>query len=228
MAGTPGRWAPATLHTSRRAFIVPAAYGTMPPRTLFLILGLPLLAAACLRTGATARSGDPPAAADTLDLPLSELIDSLHLDAATLRLHVDKSQRRLRVYSGAILVKTYRCVLGSRPEGDKLQQGDRRTPEGIFAIRDKYPHASWHKFIWIDYPNAESWRRFRERKAGGELDTDAGIGGEIGIHGVPEGMDFWIAMGQDWTFGCIALTNADIDEIYPSITIGGTMIEIVP
>lgn len=200
----------------------------MRASTLFLILGLPVLAAACLRTGATTRSGDPPAAADTLDIPLSELIDSLHLDASTLRLHVDKSQRRLRVYSDATLVKTYRCVLGSRPEGDKRQQGDRRTPEGIFALRDKYPHASWHKFIWIDYPNAESRRRFHERKASGELGTDADIGGEIGIHGVPEGMDFLIATGQDWTFGCIALTNADIDEIFPIIAIGGTLIEIVP
>jgi murein L,D-transpeptidase YafK len=171
--------------------------------------------------------GDAPAS-ETLALPLALLFDSLHLDATTLRLQVDKSARRMHVFAGEHFLKSYACVLGEHPEGDKRMQGDRRTPEGSFTFRDKYPHTQWHKFIWIDYPNEESWQRFRERKASGEIIANADIGGEVGIHGVPEGMDHWISLGQDWTWGCIALKNKDIDEIYPFIVPGSTMIDIEP
>ena len=107
-------------------------------------------------------------------------------------------------------------------------QGDRRTPEGTFTFRDKYPHRAWHKFVWVDYPNAESWKRFKERKRSGTIPADARIGGEIGIHGVPVGMDHWIEQGSDWTWGCIALRNDDLDEIYPFIKPRHTTITIVP
>lgn len=160
--------------------------------------------------------------------PLALLIDSLALDARTIRFHVDKSERRFRVYVQDRLLKTYPCVLGEKPLGDKYHQGDRKTPEGNFGFRSKRVHAQWHKFIWVDYPNAESWRRFKERKARGLIPRGKDIGGEIGIHGVPEGMDHWIEAGADWTWGCIALKNADVDEIYPFITVGQTTMEVVP
>ena len=109
-----------------------------------------------------------------------------------------------------------------------FQQGDRKTPEGTFTFRSKRVHAKWHKFIWVDYPNAESWRRFRERQRSGSIGAKADIGGEIGIHGVPEGMDHWIDAGEDWTWGCIALKNADVDEIYRYILPSRTSMTIVP
>ena len=165
---------------------------------------------------------------DTLDLSLADLIDSLNIDVTQLRLHVDKSERRMRMYAGDLLLTSYPCVLGLKPEGDKMQEGDRRTPEGRFTFRAKYPHADWHKFIWIDYPNAESRRRFKERKASGTVAADASMGGEIGIHGVPIGMDLWITLGADWTWGCIAMKNADVDEIFTYIVPERTEIEIVP
>ncbi|MBK8226310.1 MAG: L,D-transpeptidase family protein [Flavobacteriales bacterium] len=160
--------------------------------------------------------------------PLAFLIDSLELDAGSIRFHVDKSERRFRVYVQDRLLKAYPCVLGEKPVGDKHHQGDRKTPEGTFGFRSKRVHAQWHKFIWVDYPNAESWRRYNERKANGLIPHAKGIGGEIGIHGVPEGMDHWIEAGADWTWGCIALKNADVDEIYPFITVGKTAMEVVP
>ena len=162
------------------------------------------------------------------DMPLSALIDSLRLDARTIRFHADKSERRFRVYIGDTLLKTYPCVLGENPVGDKFHQGDRKTPEGTFAFRSKRIHQAWHKFIWVDYPNAESYRRFKERKARGWIPAGKDIGGEIGIHGVPDGMDHWIDAGEDWTFGGIALRNADVDEIYPYIVAGVTLMEVVP
>lgn len=160
--------------------------------------------------------------------PLAVLIDSLHLDVRTLRFHVDKSERRFQVFLEDSLVKSFSCVLGERPEGDKYCQGDRKTPEGSFTFRSKRVHDQWHKFIWVDYPNAESWRRFEARKAQGLIPAGKDIGGEIGIHGVPEGKDHWIDAGADWTWGCIALRNADLDEIYPYVRPGTTVIEIVP
>jgi murein L,D-transpeptidase YafK len=161
-------------------------------------------------------------------LPLRTLIDTLHLDPRTVRFQVDKSDRRFHVLVNDTLLKTYPCVLGERPVGDKFHQGDRKTPEGTFTFRNKRVHAQWHKFIWVDYPNAESWRRYNERKAGGLIPPGRDIGGEIGIHGVPDGMDEWIDNGVDWTWGCIALRNADIDEVYPYIAPGRTRMVIEP
>lgn len=169
----------------------------------------------------------PPCSPGT-SLPLARIIAERHLDAARLRFHVDKSARRFDVLVGDSLLKAYPCVLGENPVGDKYHQGDRRTPEGTFSFRSKRQHATWHKFIWVDYPNAESYRRFKERKARGMIPAGKDIGGEIGIHGVPDGMDHWIDAGEDWTWGCIALKNADVDEIYPYIVAGRTMMDIVP
>ncbi len=160
--------------------------------------------------------------------PLSTIIDSLKIDARSIGFKVHKAQRRFEVLSRGRVLKSYPCVLGEAPVGDKLHQGDRRTPEGTFTFRSKRVHAQWHKFIWVDYPNAESWRRFNERKTQGLIPRGKDIGGEIGIHGVPDGMDHWVDSGADWTWGCIALKNADVDEIYPLIIPERTMMEVVP
>jgi len=162
------------------------------------------------------------------DIALSRIIDSLRLDVGTLRFHVDKSDRVFEVLVNDTVRKRYPCVLGESPVGDKFHQGDRRTPEGRFTFRNKRVHDQWHKFIWVDYPNATSWKRYKERQAQGLIPEGKDIGGEIGIHGVPEGMDQWIVQGVDWTWGCIALRNTDLDEIYPHIRPGRTTITIVP
>ena len=169
-----------------------------------------------------------PARVRARSIPLGTLIDSLHLDAGTTRFRVDKSARRFDVYVNDSLLKTYPCVLGEKPVGDKFHQGDRKTPEGSFTFRSKRVHGQWHKFIWVDYPNAESQRRYDQRKAQGLIPAGKDIGGEIGIHGVPDDMDHWITTGQDWTWGCIALRNVDVDEIYPYIIPRRTMMEVVP
>lgn len=160
--------------------------------------------------------------------PLAAIIDSLKIDAKSIGFKVHKSKRRFEVVARGQVLKSYPCVLGEMPVGDKFHQGDRKTPEGSFTFRSKRVHAQWHKFIWVDYPNAESWKRYDERKAKGLIPRGKDIGGEIGIHGVPEGMDHWIDTGADWTWGCIALRNADVDEIYPYIIAYRTMMEVLP
>ena len=167
-------------------------------------------------------------ASHAIMVPLSTQVDSLGIAAGDIHFQVHKSERRFDVVAGDHVLKSYPCVLGEVPEGDKMMQGDRKTPEGVFGIRSKRKHDKWHAFVWVDYPNAESRRRFAERKRTGVIPASADIGGEIGIHGVPEGMDHWIDAGVDWTWGCIALKNPDLDEIYPFIQAGGTTITIVP
>ena len=163
-------------------------------------------------------------------IELEQLVDSLRIDPASIRFVVDKSERAFRVI-GRVgdderELRVFPCVLGESAVGDKFHQGDKRTPEGVFTFRSKRVHNEWHKFIWVDYPNAESWRRYKERKRTGEIPPGKDIGGEIGIHGVPDGMDHWITMGVDWTFGCIALRNADVDAIYPYVRAASTTITI--
>jgi murein L,D-transpeptidase YafK len=194
----------------------------------WLLLAMGCQPSAGQGSGPVTMPEEEPVAAPPPEVPLARMLDSLQIPADDLRLLVEKDKRTMSILAGDRVLKQWPCVLGEVPLGDKMMQGDRRTPEGTFTFRDKYPHHTWHKFVWIDYPNADSRRRFNERKQRGEIPAHAAIGGEIGIHGVPEGMDHWIMQGTDWTFGCIALRNADLDEIYPYIRARHTLIEIVP
>jgi murein L,D-transpeptidase YafK len=157
-------------------------------------------------------------------ISLGRLIDSLHINTTQLSVHITKSAYELGVYHNNKLLKNYPVVFGD-PLGDKLREGDKRTPEGIFKIRSKYPHKSWTRFIWIDYPNNESWKKHKAAKANGLIPRDASIGGEIGIHGVPPGYDEAVDYRQNWTLGCISMKNKDLIELYPFITTN-TVIEI--
>jgi murein L,D-transpeptidase YafK len=151
---------------------------------------------------------------------LTELVDSLNLNKKDLWVYISKTDFTLSVMHNNETVKTFPVVLGTNPVGDKMMQGDRKTPEGSFKIRDKYPHRNWTYFIWIDYPNEESYRRFESRKKEGIIPHTAKIGGEIGIHGVPSDCDYYIAQKINWTFGCISLSTLHIKEIYDNIEIG--------
>lgn len=157
---------------------------------------------------------------------LKEKIREGHFKTKDLVVLIDKSDYLVSVYHKDSLLITYPCVLGFNPTDDKRREGDGCTPEGTFKIRSKYPHRSWSYFIWIDYPNDDSWRKFKERKANGEIPADAKIGGEIGIHGVPDEADFAIDQGTNWTLGCISLKTSHIKDLYNSIG-DDTIVEIV-
>ena len=156
---------------------------------------------------------------------LEVLLDSLELEADQIHIEIDKSEFILSVVADTLVIKQYPIVLGGNYRDDKLRQGDRCTPEGRFRVITKYPHRSWDKFIWIDYPNEDSWRKHRQAKLDGSIEESAGIGGEIGIHGVPNGADELIDLGVNWTLGCISLKNKDIDDFYPFIH-KGTLVVI--
>lgn len=159
------------------------------------------------------------------DYSLSEIIETGHLDKSQISLLIDKSDYKLYVMIGTQMLKEYPVVFGKNTVDDKLIQGDNCTPEGTFYMITKYPHKKWSKFIWINYPNEESWRKHNSAKLNGKIPKNADIGGEVGIHGVPKGMDLLITARYNWTLGCISLKNMDVDELYPYV-LKTTKIEI--
>ena len=101
----------------------------------------------------------------------------------------------------------------------KRRQGDRATPEGRYRIVAKKSYSRFHRALLLDYPNAADRARFAAAQRRGEVPRDARIGGLIEIHG--EG-----GRGQNWTDGCIALSNGDMDELYSRVSTG-TRVTIV-
>ena len=135
------------------------------------------------------------------------------------RILVEKSERKLSVLRGGEVLKTYRVALGRNPIGAKEQEGDMKTPEGIYTIDYRNPQSDYHLALHISYPSAEDTTRAAQRG------VNAGF--DIMIHGLPNGRG-WIGAAhrqKDWTAGCIAVTDQEIDEIY-RVTPDGTTIEI--
>lgn len=157
-------------------------------------------------------------------IPLSVLIDSLGTEPHDIHVLIDKSDYILSILANETLIKEYAVVFGGNPKDDKRMEGDECTPEGTFRMVSKYPHKRWNKFIWLNYPTDDSWAKHRKAKQEGSIPPDARIGGEIGIHGVPEGLDLLIELGQNWTLGCISMKNSEVDEIYPYILEGTDII----
>lgn len=134
---------------------------------------------------------------------------------------VEKGKRRLNLFFNDKLIKTYKISLGHNSEGDKEFEGDKKTPEGKYLIIDKNPNSGYYKNLGISYPNNDDVKQ--AEKLGKKP------GGEIKIHGLKNGLG-WIGKAHlliDWTAGCIALTNNEIDELFEVVKIG-TPIEIKP
>ena len=134
---------------------------------------------------------------------------------------VNKAKRVMTLYANKKAIKTYRIALGGNPVGHKEQEGDSRTPEGRYIIDAKNPRSSFHLSLHISYPDRRD--RAAARKNG------VSPGGAIMIHGTPEALAAAQTLGifNDWTAGCIAVTNAEIEEIYHAVRVG-TPIVIKP
>jgi murein L,D-transpeptidase YafK len=137
------------------------------------------------------------------------------------RILIVKSTRTMTLMNGSEILKTYKVALGAVPIGPKHQQGDHKTPEGIYAVEAKIPNSQFHRALLISYPNAADRERARKMgvKPGGAVETH-GIGEKYGYLGA-------LHRATDWTDGCVAVTNEEIDEIYPLVSVG-TTIEIRP
>jgi len=137
------------------------------------------------------------------------------------RVLIVKSEAKLYLQRNGAVIKQYPIALGSRPKGPKQLQGDHRTPEGSYTLDLKNPGSRYYKSIRISYPNAAD--RARARRLG------AHPGGWIMIHGQPNGYGHLAPATQryNWTDGCIAVTNEEMDEIWQAVDVG-TPVEIRP
>ena len=137
------------------------------------------------------------------------------------RVLIVKSTRTLALLNHGQVLKTYQVALGGDPVGAKTKAGDQKTPEGVYVIDSKNSHSRFHLALHISYPNAAD--RERARKLG------VSPGGDVEIHGL-ESKYAWVGSlhrQTNWTAGCIAVTNPEIDEIWPLVP-DGTPVEIRP
>jgi murein L,D-transpeptidase YafK len=138
------------------------------------------------------------------------------------RVRVDKSERRLELLRNGNIIAIYPMALGRSPVGDKEKQGDMRTPEGSYMIDWRNPKSLYYRSLHISYPDKAD--RARAAKLGDDP------GGDIMIHGQPNGYAqpaSFLLQQSDWTFGCIAVSNAAMDAIWKAVP-DGTPIEITP
>lgn len=158
----------------------------------------------------------------------------LKLPLARPSIVVEKGARRLTLYSGGERVRVFRVALGFEPAGSKARQGDGRTPEGDFYVCMKNERSKFYLSLGLSYPNAEDAERgLRDRlitraqhrrildavARGAKPPWDTPLGGEIFIHGG--------GTERDWTWGCVALENENIKELFEAVPLG-TRVRIEP
>ena len=181
----------------------------------------------------------PPKARMQVVTPLSKTETTVNDKALPEKLaapHVViyKSKRRLELYDGTVLLRSYPVALGRTPRGDKAREGDGATPEGTFFICTKNAKSRYNRFLGLSYPNIEDATRGARtglikpaelaeiRKAieqGKRPPWDTKLGGQIGIHGG--------GTARDWTQGCIAIPDEAIEEIFEVLPYG-TVVVVKP
>ena len=173
---------------------------------LFIVIGLSL--AIITSTSAIATEG---VSENKQAMPKSIVID---------KVFVDKSARTLQLLSNNKVIKSYHIALGGNPIGHKQQQGDKRTPTGSYTLDYKNEKSKFYRSIHVSYPNATDKARAKSR--------GVNPGGDIMIHGQTNGFGHLAGLNQqrDWTDGCIALTDDEMDEVMAAVKVG-TAIEII-
>jgi len=194
-----------------------------------------LVAAALLAPSiARADAGKAELAAATARVKALADAKSRPFPLAAPRVVVRKADRVLILYDGEVELKRYPVALGRAPIGAKRAQGDFRTPEGDYFVTGHNAASAFHLFLGLSYPNAADAKaaladgRLDAKSARAIEDADAAhrappwdgaLGGAVGIHGG--------GTGEDWTFGCVALSNDDVDELWIALP-DGAPVEIVP
>ena len=155
---------------------------------------------------------------------------------------VYKSKRHLLYFENDVMKREYPIVLGKKPKGHKLRQGDYRTPEGEYYITHKSMASRFYRFMGLSYPNIEDARRGLARKLLDQAEflkikiainrrqrppSGTRLGGLIGIHGEGEYRDFTKRHRINWTEGCISVSDEDMKILYEKIDVG-TPVVILP
>ena len=166
---------------------------------------------AIMSSSASAIASNKNSLDNTAAIPKNTVID---------KVFVDKSARTLQLLSDDKVIKSYHIALGGNPIGHKQQQGDQRTPVGNYTLDYKNEKSGYYRSIHVSYPNTADKARAKSR--------GVSAGGDIMIHGQKNGFGAFGILNQqrDWTEGCMAVTNDEMDEIMAAVKIG-TAIEIV-
>ena len=139
------------------------------------------------------------------------------------RIVVEKAIRKMTLLSKEKVVEVFDIGLGFNPTGDKEKEGDGKTPEGRYSIVEKNDKSKYHLSLKISYPDKQDVLTARKKQLN--------PGGDIMIHGYPNAVPTWlgdmILKNKDWTRGCIAVSNEEIEKIW-SYTHIGTIIDILP
>ncbi|HTE44107.1 MAG TPA: L,D-transpeptidase family protein [Gemmatimonadaceae bacterium] len=183
---------------------------------------LPLLGAVALMTSPvsvpdTAAAIKPVATPTISRTPVVGIKGVLQADSIV----VEKQKHTLTLFQSGVVVRSYQVALGKQPTGDKLKIGDGRTPEGVYRIDFRNPDSKYHMSLHISYPDLAHQERAKA------LGVPAG--GDVMIHGLPPAYAKLGAAHRtyDWTEGCIAVTNAEIEEIWRAVP-NGAPIQIKP
>jgi murein L,D-transpeptidase YafK len=176
----------------------------------FFMAGILLLLSGCESVSSTSRH------------PKTEpkkIVKAVALPSRADRVVIEKSKRTLTAYSGKHVVASFRVALGRDPVGPKRCKGDYRTPEGHYKVIGRNPLSNYYRSLMLDYPNATDIANARKQ--------GCHPGSNIVIHGLENGYD-WVGRTHcsvDWTSGCVAVTNQEMDRLWQLIPIG-TPVEI--
>jgi len=189
-------------------------------RFFALLLALAANWPACAMDGASSAGAAAGTAAETSPKATNS---AAPITAPRIADHVliEKSARKLSLIADGKVLKTYAVALGRHPLGAKTKQGDGRTPEGLYTIDSRIAKSGFHRALHISYPNEQ------DKSHAAALGVNPG--GEIMIHGIRNGLGFVGSLHRrrDWTGGCIAVTNPEIEEIWKAVP-DGTPVEIRP
>ena len=140
---------------------------------------------------------------------------------------IDKSDYELKVYDEEGWYATYPIVFGSKDLGDKMKEGDKKTPDGHFKVIQKKIHSKWSYELLLDYPNEASIQRFNERKQRGVVPKNAKIGGGIAIHATRPQEEWTVDNFYNWTDGCVSVKYSEMKDLFSYIPLG-TPVTIQP
>jgi len=152
--------------------------------------------------------------------PIARIPRASSLPIQPIRILIDKSDYELQVYDNKGWYATFPVVFGNNSLADKCMEGDRCTPEGSFKIANKRIHNKWSRYLGLNYPTPENLARFAELKRQGKVPAKATPGAGVGIHGTWPNDDYMIDRFSNWTNGCIAMKNEDVQELYTYTSIG--------